>query len=636
MKESALLVGEGEGRFRLAGKPSALPMPATVAELLGARLARLGDEDRELLEVAACAGNRFDPGLVATALGSSPIPVLRRLASIERGHRVVRAAGRKFVFDHDLIRQSLYEGMPEMLREEYHATLGEALSARSDADPAELCRHLLLGRRERQAAASLPKALERLDARHRNEAAVELAGMALDVEGLIAGKERLDVLVKHAERLGTLGRREEQLAVLDEAIGITDETGEMRSVVRHHRGRALIEVSRHDEAAELLEAAVRIAREEGDRRVEGGVHGSLGHVDLHRGDYEAARASFERHRDCAREAGDRQGEGAACGNLGLLALDLGRLDEAIRRQEESERIASEIDDRHGLACALGNMGLALHQKGRHAEAEERFAGANRIFRKLGNRQGEGVMTGNLGLVASEMGRTGEALTLYERQLLIARETGYREGAGIAHYNLASIDLGLGRVERCREHYAASLRIAEEIDGDLLAGVAIVGLGDADWLAGFDDEAEREYREGLSRLTNHPQYRPGALNALGRFLAEHDRGAEAAAYLDDALAMATEQGQADAEVLAAARRATLDGGDVEGAVARFDREKENLSHGVAIEAGWLLFRATGERRFVALANDRLDEYVGSAPEEFREDMIANVPIHRRVRRDGSEG
>ena len=48
---------------------------------------------QEILDVAACCGFTFEPGLVAEVVGSDLIPALRQLAHLERSHRLVRSVG---------------------------------------------------------------------------------------------------------------------------------------------------------------------------------------------------------------------------------------------------------------------------------------------------------------------------------------------------------------------------------------------------------------------------------------------------------------------------------------------------------------------------------------------------------------
>jgi predicted ATPase len=58
----------------------AVTVPWTLAESIRARAARLAAPEREMLEWAAAAGDRFDIRLIARASGAAP-PEARRLSS---------------------------------------------------------------------------------------------------------------------------------------------------------------------------------------------------------------------------------------------------------------------------------------------------------------------------------------------------------------------------------------------------------------------------------------------------------------------------------------------------------------------------------------------------------------------------
>ena len=62
---------------------------------------------------------------------------------------------------------------------------------------------------------------------------------------------------------------------------------------------------------------------------------------------------------------------------------------------------------------------------------------------------------------------------------------------------------------------------------------------------------------------------------------------------------------------------------------FDRHRDRLGHVARMEALFLLWRATGERPHLEEARRLLDHLVDHAPEECREAMLANVPLHREI-------
>ncbi|MFQ5844413.1 MAG: serine/threonine-protein kinase PknK, partial [Planctomycetota bacterium] len=236
LRDEKILRQQPDGSWARTSIIRAIEIPSTVMDLIQTRIGALTPQERELLDIAACCGFRFDPTLVADVLGAGRIPALRRLAQIEQLHRLVRSEGRQFVFDHHQVQEALYGGLPEALREEYHAALGEALEARqrtAAAEPkavegkvaSEISDHFLKGARAERALPYLASALDHLERGYHTAAAIELVDRALAVEGLLDGAPRVDVLLRKAERLDLLGRPAESHAAIQEAVELADGTG---------------------------------------------------------------------------------------------------------------------------------------------------------------------------------------------------------------------------------------------------------------------------------------------------------------------------------------------------------------------------------------------------------------------------
>jgi predicted ATPase len=93
-----------------------IEVPDTVRELIGSVLARLPEEDREVLDLAAVQGRDFDPDLLAQLLGVPRLALLRQLSRLERKHRLIQSRGRMCRFDHQQLQQTLYDELgPEKL-----------------------------------------------------------------------------------------------------------------------------------------------------------------------------------------------------------------------------------------------------------------------------------------------------------------------------------------------------------------------------------------------------------------------------------------------------------------------------------------------------------------------------------------
>src|SRR5439155_13306891 len=104
------------------GEPGALP--PTIESLLAARLDRLPEREREVLERAAVEGTQFHLGAVATLLGDGAdldvlVTALVR-KELVRPDRPSPAGEMAFRFRHVLVRDAAYAGLPKSARADLH------------------------------------------------------------------------------------------------------------------------------------------------------------------------------------------------------------------------------------------------------------------------------------------------------------------------------------------------------------------------------------------------------------------------------------------------------------------------------------------------------------------------------------
>ncbi|MHC4492679.1 MAG: serine/threonine-protein kinase, partial [Planctomycetota bacterium] len=548
LREGRYLARADDGTWVRSRVIETIEIPDTVRQLIQARIAELTEEDREVLDVAACLGFEFDPLLVGAVLGLSDIPLLRRLGHLEQKHRLVRAVGRRFVFDHHQVQESIYEGLSELLRERYHAAVAAALERREGAagrppeelDGAlafELCDHSLRGAESERASRYLEAALGYLELSWRNDQAVKLTGRALEIPGLLAGERRVNVLVRRAERLRLLGLRAAQRVALDEALALADQEGELLPRVRARIGLGILEtdVSRYDAAQQVLEEARALAREAGDRDLEARVLANLALVfeglgrypdalaaseqaqavfaelgrraeeastvgniaNVHRqlGHFEEARQGNERCRDVFEKIGHRQGLARSHGNLGVDLSNLGLFEEARRNHDRYRELAREIGDRRGEAGAIYNLGVIDVKRGDLARARQQFDEHAAIARELGDRHALIRAWGGQGVVLHTLGLAAEAQREQERSLAAARELGAQRGEGYALHNLARLAQERGEIEEAQRLAFDALAVRRRIgqrgaaaESLLLLGELAAGRGDADGARARFDEA----------------------------------------------------------------------------------------------------------------------------------------------------
>jgi len=612
-------------------------IPSSVQDLIQVRIADLDEEEQELLDVAACCGFEFDPGLVAQAAGVARIPALRRFAHLERIHKLVVSAGDHFAFDHHQVQETLYGALPRPLAREYHAALAEALEAR-DPEPdgataVDLCEHFLKGDRGENAVRHLDAALDHLESGYSNEQAVALANRVLDMGGLLTGSRRAEVLLRKALRLDLLGRRELEEAALKEAVALAEEEGEpsLRSRVHRAFGTCHLNQSRYESARKDFLITRDLAIETGDREMEGSATGALGLVFYSLGHYREAREHCERSLAIAREIGDRRGEAKTMGNLGLVFMFLGKHEEARKKFERSLALAHEIGNRVSEGLATGNLGMVFASVGRFDEGREYFERALAIARDIGNRVSEGAAMGNLGAVLESLGRYEEAREHNERGLAINREIGNRLTEGISLVNLGPLHARLGAFNTANEQLDRSLAILQEIGARREEGYALHGQAELAEAAGETERAKRLCEQALA-LRREIEYRSGlaqTLVLLGRILLAEDCFDEARVCVTEAHAIGEELNAPGTIVLAAALLALLPGAEAVVAVETFEEHEPRIRHVDRMEAHFLLFQATTDRTHLEESHRLLCYLRDHAPEEYRETMVVNVPLDRDI-------
>lgn len=159
--------------------PSWKQLPASLAAVLNDRLSSVSCETVQLLRAAALLGGRFAVTDLAVVLRQ---PVSDLAASLQEAVAagIVMDSGPELAFRHPLLRQAIYESMPEALRTALHAEAARELAA-SGADTLSVAQQLsgAGGLRQEWAREWLPDAAPRLATRA-PQLAVNLLQRGLD------------------------------------------------------------------------------------------------------------------------------------------------------------------------------------------------------------------------------------------------------------------------------------------------------------------------------------------------------------------------------------------------------------------------------------------------------------------------
>jgi len=724
----------------------AIEVPSAVKDLIEGRLRNLDKHQRAILDVGSVQGLRFDPALVAGVLEMKLVRVLQDSAQTERMTGLVRGGVRRVEFDQHQIQEVLYGALLPDLRREYHTLLAEAAAQRlggepTDADSAFLASHYLQGSAPERGLPHLAAALGHMERNFRNEDLIVLAERALELEQGLDPPARVDVLLRQADRLGLVGRRDREHRALTEAAELANVAGDSllqaraRVALAQHLvdtsqfteaikvaegtaagaedpelqmraegvvGRALLNLGRFAEARPHFERRLELARECGDRQSVAAARGDLGLLEKSLGSYAEAHAHFEaqleialeggdrqgeasatgnlgtackvvgrlheartyleRHCELARKVGDRMGEASATGNLGLVLKNLGLIADARALFEQSLEISREIDSPIGEARAAGHLGLVAKNLGRHEEAQAYFVRSRDLSREVGDVHGEVIATGNIGNVLFDLGRFEDALAHYREWFDAAREMGDRQGEVVALGNIGNALDALGRIGDAYDQFEQSRRIACEIGDREGEGIALADQGAVLLKMGVRFRAQKKLEQALTIVrelgvrrsegyvlhglgvvaeqvedvedaTVHYEeardvYReirfaagePETELALGRICANSDVGRQ---HFERAQTMARTLDMPSVFVRAACWLGTAD------AAQLLSWHEGRMNHEARMESHFVLWDSTADRAHLAQAHRLLAAMRDHAAATYRDSMIDNVPLHRRI-------
>ncbi|WP_406832258.1 AAA family ATPase [Pedococcus sp. KACC 23699] len=232
-------------------------LPASARDAVLARAAHLAPPARELLDVAALAGNRVDPMLLG-AVTDAPEVTLMTLADAG----LLVTDGRALRFRHEIARLAVADAVPEPRRATLHARLLAALLERDAGDDARLAFHaagagdtaavVRYSRAAAQRATTLASHAEAVEHLHRALA----AGTRLGLDA----HSRAGLLDDLSTELGLVDRWAEAEHWRAEAVGLwrgLDDPLHHGDSLRRH-ARALSRLARGAEARQALDQALAV------------------------------------------------------------------------------------------------------------------------------------------------------------------------------------------------------------------------------------------------------------------------------------------------------------------------------------------------------------------------------------------
>jgi len=433
-------------------------LPASVREVIGERVHRLGDEVRRVLSLAAVIGRDFDVDLLRRTAEMPESDLLDALEEATAAAVVTEVAGRpdRFRFCHALFQHALYEDLTVLRRARIHQQVAISLEERGGSELAdvagELARHWIAAARPAAADKVIDyarragdRALEQLAP----EEAVQWYGQALELERGEGDRDptlEVDLLIGLGEaqrRAGQPAFRETLLeaSALARELGDTDRL--VRAVLANNRGQQSSAGNVDEERVEALTAAVT-ALADRDTPERARLLATLA-AELAFGDWARRRALAEDAIAVARRIGD-EATLARVLNMTYSPLQVPEmLGHRLEHTAEDLAITERIGDPLERFRALDFRIRVLREAGRYDEIAPLLAEMVRIPADLGQPVLSWYVAFHTSCLAHTAGRLEDAEAIALDALQIGNDTGQPEALMVFAATLLNIRRDQGRL-----------------------------------------------------------------------------------------------------------------------------------------------------------------------------------------------
>jgi class 3 adenylate cyclase/tetratricopeptide (TPR) repeat protein len=492
---------------------SDLMVPNTIHDVVMARIDRLPNETKRLLQTAAVIGREFSLRLLtAVWQGAGSVEdQLRELSRLEFLYERAETEGVIYVFRHALTQETAYGSLLERHRRTYHGAVGHALEelyeGRADEVVELLALHFGRSDEAERAVDYAILAAEKAQRRWANNEALTYFDDALRRLETMPETEsnrlrRIDAVLKQVEVKFALGRQAEHLTALENIRTVVEDAGDPRRRATWHCWTGYLHGLTGSPAALAIEhcrEAAAIAAAAGCDDIEGFIYSCLVQAYVFAGELRAAIEAGDRAIPILETEGNLWWASRTLFNTAQAAIYLGEWEAGLAYCRRVLAHATTLDDARLKVVGLYRLGSAYIGQGdieRGLRCCEEALTLNplpfdiafaKVFRGYGairaGRLDAGIadlteaiawfdrsglhharVTPALRLAEGYLsrGELGTAQALIDDVLTVSRAKGYRYVEGLAHRLLAEC-LAVESPVVAMEHVTDAHRIFEAVD-----------------------------------------------------------------------------------------------------------------------------------------------------------------------------
>jgi len=456
------------GHWKALSDIAKISLPNTLRGVLSARVDRLAETPKHVLQNAAVIGRLFDLRILRrlTGLNGGLDPQIQYLQDVS----LIEALLEDYAFRHVLIQEATYESILLKKRAELHRQIGEALEeihANRIEEFAPLIAHHFYSAGDDRSLKYDLIAGEKSARLYANAEAVTHFSRALEVAKQIKtdGEQIKNIYNQLGKSFELTGRYEQALANYEDMRTFGSEHDDRPMVMSALMAKATIYsifTRLHDASmsVQLLTEALEISREIGDRAAQARLSWNLMLNNLFSKKFNDALVHGETALELSRDLDDREQLAFVLNDFCRLYTCLGRFEDAYTVIQEARGLWQSLDHQVMLADSYGSEAEARFNAGEFDLSLERSSYALQISEQVKNIWGQSYDRMLMAFVLLEKGQLGEGIGFADQSIQLADNAGLIASSIGMRSELAWIYAYCGEFDKAYSLIGYALQVAE--------------------------------------------------------------------------------------------------------------------------------------------------------------------------------
>jgi class 3 adenylate cyclase/predicted ATPase len=465
------------GYWRVMQQMATIEIPDTLQGVIMARIDRLTEDARQVLQVAAVIGRQFQKD-VLHSLVQAEHELGSWLAQLERSDLIQPAGvdeGADYVFADALVQEVAYENLLVQRRQEFHRKIGLAIegllfkAAEGNTLLAEemlaqqcelLAYHFERSDDGERAIRYLEMAGKKAQSEFANETALQTYSHLLTrlKQSGAEWRKIFDVLRRRQQIYALLGNKDARRADLDEMMALAGEDAAARMVTFNALADLYQWTSHYPEAIAAAQQALQLAVDLSDAGGQAEALNTMGIIAYYQAEYDQARPLLMQACQLRKAIGDPAGLAWSTMYLGMMDFMEGNFSEAELSHRHALEMARQRHDVMQTAIHLTNLGRVSLSLGKYEQALAQFQESLQLKQRVGDRTGQGFSLFNLGLVYLELERLEEAEKALRDSLTLRQQINDARGEGYCWWGLGLLAQRQGQYEQAEQALQQALEI----------------------------------------------------------------------------------------------------------------------------------------------------------------------------------